>query len=299
MATVWSIWETTAWCEKMKPSFARRILDVVYAGTDHYGTISDDEEEAVNSTGGHWAYGEISHEGLQALLEYMDICKSSVFYDFGSGLGKVVAQCFLTTNTQKVVGIEMAGTRHIQAWQACERMGKLVDLVADIRASVPSLVVASWFEEQPPRDEALSPSFVLHTSEGDGRELRLIHGDCLKVHPSGAFQSCPFSAVEYGMASFARRLQVAHDDATHIYMANLTWPEATVERVAARAAALPSVRRIASLRPLPPALLAPPARPGGRAPLRLDGVVHVPMSWQDRNRESLGVPVYVYSAGPR
>jgi hypothetical protein len=174
-------YESRTNCEKIRPSFARRLLEAVYAGTDQYGTISDDEEDAINSTGGHWAYGEISHDGLHALLEYMQLEQNSVFYDFGSGLGKVVAQCFLTTNVRKVVGIEMAGTRHTQGWQACERMGKLVELIAETRNPSAFPAMASWFEEQPERDQALSPSFVLRSSDDKGRELRLIHGDCLKV----------------------------------------------------------------------------------------------------------------------
>jgi NAD(P)-dependent dehydrogenase (short-subunit alcohol dehydrogenase family) len=34
------------------------------------------------------------------------------------------------------------------------------------------------------------------------------------------------------------------------------------------------------------------------ARLRADGAILVPMSWQDRNRESYGVPVYIYSREP-
>ncbi len=170
-------------CERMRPTFARRLMDIAYAGTDQYGTISDEEEEAVNSTGGHWAYGEISYEGLQALLEHMDVGPDSVFYDFGSGLGKVVSQCFITSGARKVVGIEMAETRHSQAWQACERIGKLLDLIEDIQSTTHgSQRLSSWFEDQPEQEQALSPSFVLRSSGVDGpRELRLIHGDCLKV----------------------------------------------------------------------------------------------------------------------
>jgi hypothetical protein len=170
-------------CDSIRPTFARRLMDIAYAGTDHYGTIPDEEEEAINSTGGHWAYGEISYEGLHALLEHMDVGENSVFYDFGSGLGKVVAQCFITSGARKVVGIEMAETRHSQAWQACERIGKLLDLIEDIQSTKQSSQrLSSWFEEQPERDQALSPSFVLRSRGVDGpRELRLIHGDCLKV----------------------------------------------------------------------------------------------------------------------
>lgn len=172
------------YCERMRHTFARRLMDIAYAGTDHYGTITDEEEDAVNSTGGHWAYGEISYEGLHALLEHMDVGPNSVFYDFGSGLGKVVAQCFITSGARKVVGIEMAETRHSQAWQACERIGKLLDLIEDIQSTPQaSQRLSSWFEDQPKQDQALSPSFVLRSRGVDGasRELRLIHGDCLKV----------------------------------------------------------------------------------------------------------------------
>ena len=213
-AAVGSLWLSlgVTICDKFRPSLVQRVLDIVYAGTDHYGTIPDDEEDAVNATGGHWAYGEITFNGLQALLQYMEVDQSSVFYDFGSGLGKVVVQCFLTSGARKVVGIEMAGTRHLQAWQASERMGKLVELIDDARshvllpplsdsASGSNLVhfgFSSWFQEQPECDEALSPSFVLRCNSGtDQRELRLIHGDCLKVSrslPISALRALPHDA---------------------------------------------------------------------------------------------------------
>ena len=43
--------------------------DAVYCGTDSYGSISEEEEEEILESGGHWAYGEIEMDGFQALIE--------------------------------------------------------------------------------------------------------------------------------------------------------------------------------------------------------------------------------------
>ena len=183
------------WRTALPPLLAKRLIEIAFTGTDLYGTIPEEEEDAVNAVG-HWAYGEISPEGVGALLARMDVGPDSVFYDLGSGLGKVLAQALLASEARRVVGIEMASTRHRHAWQACERLSKLLDLVSDplltmSPTDVPPPQTAVWFEEDP---GALSPSMVLRAV---GRELRVVHGDCLvlPIH-----------------------------DATHVYMANLTWP---------------------------------------------------------------------------
>lgn len=57
-------------------------------------------------------YGEITYEGMEALVKLIQFTSSDVFYDLGSGVGKLVTYFYLTTPIKKSVGIEMVGARH-------------------------------------------------------------------------------------------------------------------------------------------------------------------------------------------
>ena len=57
-------------------------------------------------------YGEITYEGMRLLAEKLALTSNDVFYDLGSGMGKLVSYLHLTTPVQKSIGIEMVGQRH-------------------------------------------------------------------------------------------------------------------------------------------------------------------------------------------
>jgi len=62
-------------------------------------------------------YGEITYEGMRLLAKKLALTKKDVFYDLGSGAGKLVAYMYLATPIKKSVGIEMVGKRHkIALW---------------------------------------------------------------------------------------------------------------------------------------------------------------------------------------
>ncbi|MBF0206011.1 MAG: hypothetical protein HQK53_03900 [Oligoflexia bacterium] len=56
-------------------------------------------------------YGEITYNGAITLFEKLNIKGNDVFYDIGSGVGKLVLQAYLTTPAKKSVGIELVGSR--------------------------------------------------------------------------------------------------------------------------------------------------------------------------------------------
>lgn len=256
----------TALCEGsgwgFDPGLTQRVIDAAWSGTDSYGEIPEDEEDAILETGAHWAYGEISFEGVEALLRVMDLTPNDVFFDLGSGRGMAVAHCFLSGAPRQSVGVEMSRTRHVQAKHAAERLSKIVNLLPHGPASGISAsgnsdrsAAAFWLREEA---LALSPTFEMRAG---ARSMRLVHGDCLKVDLAGA---------------------------TAVYMANLTWPDEAVAAIGARLAATPSVRIVASLKPLPSLSTY------RGAALKPAGTLLLPMSWQDRNNNSYGVPVYLY-----
>jgi len=104
------------------------IERVLYADITGFGTLSDQERKFIEkdypkktST-----YGEISYDSAQQLLADSDINfgKNDVFYDLGSGVGKLVVQVYLNTPVAKSVGIELSPTRHKRTQRIADRLKK-------------------------------------------------------------------------------------------------------------------------------------------------------------------------------
>lgn len=60
-------------------------------------------------------YGEILPESVEKLLLQLQLKPNDIFLDLGSGLGKMVAQVFMTTEVKESCGIEFVSTLHEQA----------------------------------------------------------------------------------------------------------------------------------------------------------------------------------------
>ena len=67
-------------------------------------------------------YGEILPNSVTKMFTEINPNKDDVFYDFGSGFGKVVIQSYLLTPIKKSMGIEIVENRNIIAEQAKERL---------------------------------------------------------------------------------------------------------------------------------------------------------------------------------
>lgn len=95
------------------------LMDYLFSGINGFAKISEDERACVEA--GHArgsVYGEIPYDSLQVILENELIGPNDVFYDFGSGVGKVVTQVYLNTPVRKAVGIEASVSRY----NGCMRM---------------------------------------------------------------------------------------------------------------------------------------------------------------------------------
>ncbi len=89
---------------------------------EHSGyLISGNDARAVRATKGSPTYGEITVTSLARLLDYLQLTPDDVFYDLGSGIGKVVLQVAMTCDIRRVVGIEMAPGRHRAATEILAR----------------------------------------------------------------------------------------------------------------------------------------------------------------------------------
>ncbi|OQA35970.1 MAG: Histone methylation protein DOT1 [Candidatus Dependentiae bacterium ADurb.Bin331] len=91
-----------------------KLIDELYKNISGF-TISEDERTGVRTQGGDPTYGEITVKGAAELLKDLDLQRKDVFYDLGSGVGKLVVQTALTTPVGKAVGVELAPTRHEHA----------------------------------------------------------------------------------------------------------------------------------------------------------------------------------------
>lgn len=121
----------------LAPPVAEKLILEVYrdldtrVGIDSFAELSDMEEDEIDATGGHSAYGELSHTETVNLLELArtvagesDLPTKWGFFDLGSGLGKLVAHVWLLqpSGCGSVVGVELAAPRHDAAVEGLARL---------------------------------------------------------------------------------------------------------------------------------------------------------------------------------
>ncbi len=100
-------------------------IDKIYEGVNSYGidqndsinTLKKSEKNKVFST-----YGEILPSSVSKMIKNLFIDHNDVFYDLGSGSGKVVIQFYLQTPVKKAIGVEISSKRYYQS----EQMMKVV-----------------------------------------------------------------------------------------------------------------------------------------------------------------------------
>lgn len=96
---------------------ARRVLRQAYKDVWAY-TIPRDEDKNIRRTSSSSLYGEITFGSLDKVIQYLKLNKDDVFFDLGSGVGKVVMQVAMTTPVKKVVGVELSNSRYKEARKA-------------------------------------------------------------------------------------------------------------------------------------------------------------------------------------
>lgn len=94
----------------------RTVLRRAYRDEEGYelhGYELDEADEArVLATNSSPTYGEIMPAATDRLIEHLRLRKDDVFYDLGSGVGKVVMQMALRAPIRRVVGLELVRSRH-------------------------------------------------------------------------------------------------------------------------------------------------------------------------------------------
>ena len=94
-----------------EPADPKAYLQMVYENKGGY-LITREEAESIQNAGGHAQYGEITYDSAAHILEDLNLSRQDVFYDLGSGVGKLVMQAYMTTPVKRSVGVELSTTRH-------------------------------------------------------------------------------------------------------------------------------------------------------------------------------------------
>jgi hypothetical protein len=99
----------------------RAVISRLYR--EDHGYDSDPAGEArVAATGSSATYGELMPAATEHLIHHLSLGPDDVFYDLGSGVGKVVLQVAMTAPVARCVGIEMMRRRHRIAQRMLERL---------------------------------------------------------------------------------------------------------------------------------------------------------------------------------
>lgn len=105
----------------------RKPLRSLYRGK-HSWSIPAAERRRIRSARSTETYGEIMPTATQRLLEYLELRERDVFYDLGSGMGRLVLHAASFAPLRRVVGIELSQTRYETA-RAMLREARKDDLI--------------------------------------------------------------------------------------------------------------------------------------------------------------------------
>lgn len=131
-------------------SEATEIINDVYNDVSGF-SIDLQERQFIEKKGGNATYGEITTESVAQLLNNLKLTSKDIFYDLGSGVGKVCVQVALTTPAQ-AVGVELSPTRYQGAQLIKEELIKRNILINSNKLK---------FIEQNITDADLSPATVI------------------------------------------------------------------------------------------------------------------------------------------
>lgn len=167
-----------------------RALAEIYSEADSGFEIPDEEERQVRAARGDPLYGELLPASVSALVAWLGLGEDDVFYDLGSGTGKVVVQVAMSAPVARCVGIELSASR-CRIARAALRRARQHDLV---------LARRTVFRQASFLDESLADATVVYTCSTGfpapvmreivdklaaiGREIRFLSLQEAEPHPA-------------------------------------------------------------------------------------------------------------------
>jgi SAM-dependent methyltransferase len=104
----------------MDTIYAQTIFNYLYANIDGK-KISAIARSRHNEPVENLLYGEIDFDSLKKIIEYANPKKDGVFYDLGSGTGRVVLECHILFNFKKSIGIELLKDLHNKSLEVARK----------------------------------------------------------------------------------------------------------------------------------------------------------------------------------
>lgn len=89
-----------------------KLIRQLYGDFDHGYDLDKSETRIVRASKSSPTYGEIMPAATHHLLTHLKLGEKDVLYDLGSGVGKFIIQAAMTVKAKKMVGVELAQTRH-------------------------------------------------------------------------------------------------------------------------------------------------------------------------------------------
>jgi len=111
-------------------------ISLLYEGHSGFISYQPGEKENAEKDKVFLTYGEILYPSFNKVLDQMEVTEDDVFYDFGSGVGKVGLQFLLKTPAKKITGIEANKKRNDVA----------VKVYAQVKRELPELFKERKFE---------------------------------------------------------------------------------------------------------------------------------------------------------
>ncbi|MBP7709536.1 MAG: hypothetical protein KA100_00515 [Rickettsiales bacterium] len=109
------------------PIYAETLFNHLYGNIDGYG-VSTAARQASNIDTEKLLYGELPFETCKQILERANPKKDGVFFDLGSGTGRVVMAFYLLSNFKKCVGVELLQGLHNKACEIHVEFNKNIKL---------------------------------------------------------------------------------------------------------------------------------------------------------------------------
>ncbi len=152
------------------PTYAETLFNSLYNNVNGYSVSNTARAAATDTDTSKFLYGELPFTTWQQIVAKAEPKLDGVFYDLGSGTGRVVMASHLLYNFHKCVGVEFLAGLHNKA-----------------------LEVKDVF------DKTIRPQILNHVT---GRELQLIQGDIFNTDLHDAdfiFMNHPFKDGEIFM----------------------------------------------------------------------------------------------------
>lgn len=119
----------------------KEIFEDLYKNIDGF-KISRESKTRMNSKDPELVYGEITFDAMAELIKRLPDTKSKVFYDLGSGTGKITTLAALLGNFSKIVGVELIAELCEVAEQVRRRLAIiLAKRYSDKKQQPPQLVL--------------------------------------------------------------------------------------------------------------------------------------------------------------